>query len=385
MSPTQHRLLHAPALARRPAPTRRDLLRFGGWASAAALLPPWLSGCGGDDPEAIEVVLNDIPYPTEKNLQIGYMLSTWEFAREGLVLDKIVTLDHDTAAELQTLGPADIPRIHQGDKGNVAGVQFDTLNRYFLSLRLPIPLGQPVPRALRHRLVFTNGRTVEGGVLRPRTNEQTLVVASPLRGRRQVFINQSTMGYHFDTAFFRQGKIYTSERYAFDSLQLNEGLTESYAGDPKDNRSYFNYGSPLYAVADGTVVAMENTRPENRGDARDQVFQTLLEYAGNYVMLDIGGGNHACYAHCIPGSVTVRPGDKVRKGEVIAQLGNSGNSTEPHLHFQICDGPDFFWSQGVPFVLETYTKVGEAFNPAMSPQTVQRAMMEETTVIDIGL
>ena len=363
---------------------RRDVLRLGGLACATALLPPLLLGCGGSGAAPIEVVLNDIPYSTEKNLLIGYMLSTWEFEREGLTLDKIVVLHDDTSAVLQTIEKASLPKIYKGDLGNVLGYQFDTLTRYFISLRLSVPLGQAVPRAIRHRLVFSNGRTVEGGVLSPRTGESPLMIASPVRGSRQVFMNQSTMAYHFDAMFLFHGGIYTSERYAFDSVQFNAALTDFSAGDPKVNASYFNYGSALYAVADGTVVQVENNLPENHGDARDVVFKSLLEYAGNYVMLDIGSGRHACYAHCVPGSVTVRPGDRVHKGDVIARLGNSGNSTGPHLHFQICDGPDFFWSRGVPFVIEAYTKVGEAFGSVMPRQYVTNSMMEETTVIDIA-
>ena len=106
-------------------------------------------------------------------------------------------------------------------------------------------------------------------------------------------MNQSTMAYHFDAMFLFQGGIYTSERYAFDSMQVNEALTDFNAGDPKVNASYFNYGSALYAVADGAVIQVENSKPENHGDARDVVFKSLIEYAGNYVMLDIGSGRHA--------------------------------------------------------------------------------------------
>ena len=363
---------------------RRDVLRLGGLACASALLPSLFAGCGGSDAAPIEIVLNDIPYPTEKNLLIGYMLSIWEFEREGLTLEKIVVLDSDTSAELQTIGQASLPKIFKGDLGSALGYRFDTLSRYFVSLRLAIPLGKPVPRVIRHRLVFTNGRSVEGGVLRPRTSEKPLRIASPVRGRRQVFINQSTMAYHFDSSLFFQGGIYTSERYAFDSVQINDSFTEFYVGDPKVNASYFNYGSALYAVADGTVIQVENGKPENHGDARDVVFNSLIDYAGNYLMLDIGANRYACYAHCVPGSVTLRPGDHVRKGDVLAHLGNSGNSTGPHLHFQICDGPDFFWSRGIPFVIEAYTKVGEAFGAVMPGQDVANSMMEETTVIDIA-
>lgn len=380
---TPHTARFEPLFKHVPA-SRRDLLRLGGLACATALLPPWLSGCGGSDPAPIEVVLNDIPYPTEKNLLIGYMLSTWEFEREGLILDKIVMVDHDTSDELQTIEQANLPKIFKGDLGSVLGYRFDILTRYFVSLRLAIPLGRPVPRAIRHCLVFTNGLSVEGGVLSPRTGERPLVIASPVRGQRQVFMNQSTMAYHFDSTLFLQGQIYTSERYAFDSVQLNETLSDFNSGDPKVNTSYFNYGSPLYAVADGTVIQVENALPENHGDAKDVVLHTLIGYAGNYVMLDIGSSRYACYAHCIPGSIAVKPGDKVRRGEVIARLGNSGNSTGPHLHFQICDAPDFFWSRGIPFVIEAYTKIGEAFGPVTTGQSVANAMMEETTVIDIS-
>ena len=350
---------------------------------AGALLAPWLAGCGGGDVSPIEVVLNDIPYPTEKNLLMGYMLSTWEFERDGLVLDSIVVLNHRTGEALQRIDRAAMPKIYKGDLGTHFGVRFDHLTRYFFSLRLAIPLGAPLPRDIRHRLVFTNGHIVEGGVLSPRTHERPRVIASPLRGERLVFANQSTMHYHMDAALFRDGHVYTTERYAFDALQFNETLDAFCAGDPKLNSSYFNYGQAILSVADGTVVQVENARPENKGDAADLAFDSLIELAGNHVIVDIGGGLYAGYAHCQTGSVGVRVGDQVRQGDVLARLGNSGNSNAPHLHFQLCDSPDFFWGRGVPFVLESYAKIGEVGGSLTGPQWVRQSMMEESTVFNI--
>lgn len=60
---------------------------------------------------------------------------------------------------------------------------------------------------------------------------------------------------------------------------------------------------------------------------------------GNHVVID-HGGEYSMYAHLKPGTVAVQIGQQVRAGDVIGGLGSSGNSTEPHLHFQMCDGPD---------------------------------------------
>lgn len=356
---------------------------MGGGLWAGALLAPWLSGCGGGDLSPIEVVLNEIPVPTEKNLLIGYMLSTWEFEFDGLVLDKIIVVNHDTGEELQRIERTHFPKIYKGDLGTHFGIRFDHLWRYYFSLRLPIPLGRAVPRLIRHCLVFTNGRVVEGGLLSPRVQERPRVIASPLRGERLVFLNQATMDYHFNVAMFRDGNLYTTERYDFDAMQINESLTDFFEGDAGANESYFNYGKPIYSVADGAVVQVENSLLENSGDSADVVLNSMIEYAGNHVIIDIGGGVYACYAHCQTGSIGVRVGDRVQQGDVIARLGNSGNSDAPHLHFQLCDSSDFFWGRGVPFVLESYTKIGEVDGPVTAPQTVNNSMMEETTVFNI--
>jgi hypothetical protein len=363
--------------------TRRDLLRMGCGVGAGALFLPWLAGCGGGEASPIEVVLNDIPCPTEENLLIGYMLSTWEFERDGLTLYKIEVLNHRTGETVQCIEQVDLPRIYKGDLGTHFGIRFDHLTRYFFSLRLSIPLGVSAPAEIRHRLAFTNGLAVEGGVLCPRLDERPRVIAPPIRGDRLVFANQSNRVYHFGAALFRDGHIYTTERYAFDSLRYDESLSDFFAGDPAVNSSYFNYGMPVLAVADGTVVQVVNAHPENHGNLGDVVLDSMIDYAGNYVIIDIGEGLFACYAHCIPGSIGVQMGDRVRQGEVIARLGNSGNSNAPHLHFQLCDGPDFFWSRGVPFVLASYVKTGEVPGAIVAPQRVVHSMMEESTVFSL--
>jgi hypothetical protein len=83
---------------------------------------------------------------------------------------------------------------------------------------------------------------------------------------------------------------------------------------------------------------------------------TLETIGGNYVMEDIGGGRYAFYAHLIPGTIGVRVGDSVSAGERLAKLGNSGNSTEPHLHFHVCDGPSPLLCNGLPFEIDYFTR-----------------------------
>ena len=75
---------------------------------------------------------------------------------------------------------------------------------------------------------------------------------------------------------------------------------------------------------------------------------------GNHVVLDLGGGRFAMYAHLRQGSVAVKAGDRVRRGDVLGRLGNSGNSTEPHLHFHVADGTSPVDASGLPFVLDRF-------------------------------
>jgi murein DD-endopeptidase MepM/ murein hydrolase activator NlpD len=164
-------------------------------------------------------------------------------------------------------------------------------------------------------------------------------------------------------------------------------ITPKYAhsllGDPRENASYLNYGRDIHAVADGSVVSVVDGLPENDGNACNLTFETLEELAGNHLVMDIGGGDYALYAHCTPGSIRQRPGDFVRAGEVIACVGNSGNSSGPHLRLQLMDGPHPFWSRGVPFVLDAHTKVGERGVGRLAPRRVEGALVEECTVFDL--
>jgi murein DD-endopeptidase MepM/ murein hydrolase activator NlpD len=113
------------------------------------------------------------------------------------------------------------------------------------------------------------------------------------------------------------------------------------------------------AVADGIVAAVKDSIPENiPGPASRAVPITLETVGGNFVILDIGQGRYAFYAHLRPGSLRVRVGDRVRTGQVLGLVGNSGNSTEPHLHFHVMDGISPLGSEGIPYAHERFDVVG---------------------------
>ncbi|WP_030790337.1 M23 family metallopeptidase [Streptomyces sp. NRRL S-920] len=128
------------------------------------------------------------------------------------------------------------------------------------------------------------------------------------------------------------------------------------------NRSFPAFGAPLLAVADATVVHAEDGQRDHlsRNSLAALLYFFVIEgigrtiggarrVVGNHVVLDLGEGTYAVYAHIKQGSLTVRAGEKVVAGRRLGSCGNSGNSTEPHLHFQLMDGPDLNTARGVPF------------------------------------
>lgn len=183
-------------------------------------------------------------------------------------------------------------------------------------------------------------------------------IAPPLRGERWWTPNgPGNDSIHRRILIPLSGSLWAPERYAVDWIQLGED-GKNFAGDPKSNASYHAYGREILSVASGKVVAVKDGIPENVPNAKEMAVAIDLEtIGGNYVIVDVGGGLFAFYAHLQPGKIRVKPGDAVAAGQVLGLLGNSGNSTEPHLHFHLIDRPDPLRGQGQPFALTAFTRI----------------------------
>ncbi|HKH48163.1 MAG TPA: M23 family metallopeptidase [Thermoanaerobaculia bacterium] len=166
-----------------------------------------------------------------------------------------------------------------------------------------------------------------------------------------------------------------NQEFALDLVALG-GNGNTHQGEGSRLADFYSYGREVLAVADGTVVAVGTSalesdsrlrQPGESSEAFQQrtaaeqnelLAQAPIAAAGNYVVLRHAGEEYSQYLHLKPGSVRVKPGDQVRRGQPIGQIGHSGNSTEPHLHFQLTDGPDPMTSRGLPIVFSNVTVEG---------------------------
>lgn len=218
-----------------------------------------------------------------------------------------------------------------------------------------------------------------------------IVISSPLRGDNWWTPNgPANNSIHRRTIIALGPAVVIPERYAVDWVKLGAD-GNSFHGDPKENGNYYAYRSEIHAVGDGRVVSVLDGVPENVPNSPTMaVTITLANIAGNSVIEDLGGGHYALYAHMIPGTVRVKPSDHVKDGQMLGLLGNSGNSTEPHLHFQISDSPMALGGEGLPFLLSRFTRreyhmemKGE--NPASMTLGATHEMIRQTFMnMDLG-
>ncbi len=142
------------------------------------------------------------------------------------------------------------------------------------------------------------------------------------------------------------------QRFAYDLVIVRGGVT--HAGDGTRNSDYFDYGQTIVAPGDGVVVSVVDGIAENVPGVMDP-----NHAPGNSVMIDHGDGEYSLLAHMIPGSLRVKEGDHVKAGQELGKCGNSGNSSEPHLHYHLQDAAKFGEGDGLPAQFLDYTADGK--------------------------
>ena len=242
--------------------------------------------------------------------------------------------------------------------------------RVFL-IHLALPDGAAVPQRLMHRLTLLGGATP---ARKPQTpvaleylaapltvSDNVPKLGPPLRGKDWVAFNGccEASGAHRATSQTVNGGLYFAQRFAIDWMRLDEA-GRLVKGNAADVHSWASYGSDVIAVADGRVVETEqNLDDQIPGSLPDPKTITLANVDGNHIVLDLGNGVFAFYAHLQRNSISVSPGERVKRGQVLAKLGNTGNTSAPHLHFHLMDGTSTLGSNGIPYVIDTFAYAGE--------------------------
>ncbi len=142
-----------------------------------------------------------------------------------------------------------------------------------------------------------------------------------------------------------------TQRYAYDFLIMNHN-GETYYGDKTEEESYYCYGRNILSPADGKIVDIGSNCIDNKPFADGVLAFTAEDIRGNYIIIKHAEKEYSFIGHIKPESIQVEVGQNVQAGEVIAKCGNSGNTSEPHIHFHLQDGTDFFLSAGLPITFE---------------------------------
>lgn len=248
-----------------------------------------------------------------------------------------------------------------------------------LYLALPFRDAAAVPERVAHRLILRSRGSkedfvpVEGGAVRP--SGAPVALGPPLAEGPWLVVgglSEEPSHHRISLETFDQGgHLNLPQRFAIDFLGLDaEG--RRHRGSGEANGNYPAHGRTVLAVADGVVRFVRDSIPENEPGMSRAVPMTVKTVSGNEIVLELEEGIVARYAHLEPGSLLVREGERVRRGQPLAKVGNSGSSMLPHLHFDVVRLPPEWreavrdaglaarWKvgQGVPFTFDAFELLG---------------------------
>jgi len=352
-------------------------------ASLFLLLMLSTSGARADAPDvASPLVASPIASPepvlgADGRIHLAYELLLVNMVQSPITIDSVAALnpvlDDRTVETLQGTALAGALRANGGGSGTTLGPGESAV----LFMDATLPPDTAFPPTLEHRFSITYPRKPSAPVagdhdpapLQPERvtftgvqvrvgQHAAVVVAPPLRGGRWLVANGccATSNAHRGATLPINGTIDVAERFAIDFVRLDAD-GRLFTGDQAKLSSYPYFGAEIHAVADGVVTSAEDGAPE-QVPGKLPSDATLQNAAGNHVVQDLGDGRFALYAHMQPGSLRVKAGDHVTRGQVIGLLGNSGNTDAPHLHFHIMDGPSPLRANGLPYTFTSFVGDG---------------------------
>jgi hypothetical protein len=248
-------------------------------------------------------------------------------------------------------------------------------NRYVKQLWIDV---DRVPKLLIHQIHYKigNNKYVLSKEVEVK-NEPLIIIGFPVKSGiwymqdgpspencHRTFTQATKTRYDSGQDGFKLG--YSNQRFAIDFDKVGEN-GKVYKNNGSKNSDHFCYNEDVIAVADGIVIGVKDSIPDMPNPPKIEKFKNKTDYTGNLVLLDIGDGIIASYAHLLAFSIKVQVGDTLKKGGLIGKIGSSGASTGPHLHFHL-GKPDFSMvnkddingmfivSEGISYIFDEYLK-----------------------------
>jgi hypothetical protein len=343
-------------------------------------------------PVLLSAASRPVPFRgADGRVHIDYELQVTNARAVPVKLVSLEILDAASGKVLSTASGADVAATFSL-LGGAAGDSVGAAQAGFFWIDVVLEAGQAIPKALSHRVVTSapevkltaavksggDGlvQTTQTGGTVPVSTRPAVLIGPPLEGAGWIAFNGCCKEVpHRRAGIPVNGVLYVSQRFAIDWIKMDANSQQS-NGDSNRNENWPTYGQKAIAVLDAKVVSVLDGLPERVPNALPPD-TTMQNVTGNHVILDLGRGYYAFYAHLQPGSLKVRMGDRVKRGQVLALLGNSGNTTAPHLHFHVSDGIGPLSSQGLPYVIDAFTARGVATDVTEQGKVVWTALPQQ--------
>ncbi len=376
---------------------------------AAALAAAAAMGMGQASPpiQAIPVELSVPVAPTpvvaEGQRHLLYELHITNLGQAELSLQRLEVIDASTGAVLTSYAGDPLAAVlgRPGSTGLSDRRSIGAGLRAVVFIDVVSPSASKPPVTLAHRLTFkpltpddaSGAQSVVQGAATGVRLRPPVVLGPPLRGAGWLASHGlSNASSHRRTLITLDGRMRIAQRFAVDWTRIGDD-GQVFRGDPASNANWSPYGAQVLAVADGRVSDLQDGIAQNDPTADAKAVAITFETAGgNYLILDIGGGRFVFYAHLQPHSFRVRLGARVRRGQVLALLGNSGKADAPHLHLQVMDANSPLAAEGLPFVFDAFALLGHVtslnvfvdgtgWHKADAPSLRRREMPVENAVV----
>jgi murein DD-endopeptidase len=313
----------------------------------------------------VQIPIAPTPVAIAGQKYLGYEIHITNFRTFDIALTQLEILNADDKSEIAKFQDSELnERLGRPGFPDLQDKRIITPgSRAVAFLWLPIDTAN-IPTRLQHKIEFDLNQSTgrQHGVIEDLMcdirKENPVVLNPPLKDGPWAALYDPQMEHGHRTSIYTiNGHARIPARFAIDWIRLNNDATHA-KGDDSKISNWYGYGADVLAVADAIVAeALDDITEDALISSEKRV--PLENASGNYIALDLGSGRYAFYEHLKHGSIQVKRGDKVKSGQVIAQLGNSGSSSAgPHLHFHVSDRNSELGAEGLPYVFAKFQVIG---------------------------